>query len=375
MKSDFSFSELFDRYLANDLNILEKQKFDLGLKADSAFAERFRLHTEVDRALVEDDIMNFRRQLEKIGTKNSELVQATPMVISEVLSPEIDNAIIEQDVIALRTQLTRIHSSVLEEVDPIEINGYSGIEQALHNQDSWALSSELVVFGDLVSNDGVIQDNDQSLLSQNVDKAIQQENVMLLRTTLSEIGENTFTTKRIIPAQRKAIGYASSAIAAVFVLLIAGAIFLNQNASSFTSDRTFSTYFQPYDGIGNRRGTSEEANRVIERGIQKFNKGEYANALELFELCIIDGKRNETVLLYAGNSALLIGDQDKALGFFADWDQNSPVIEQVEWYSAACYLKKNEIEKAKAIFKKISEDPAHNYYKDATAFLKNIRLP
>jgi len=373
MNTDFNLSELFDRYLENDLNILERQEFEMQIKRDLAFAERFRLHKEVDKALVEDDILNFRLQLEKIETNNSDLVQATPMVIAEELSPEIDHAILEQDIMALRDQLNRIHSSVIEEVDPIEIMGYSGIEQAILNQDSLALNRELGVFDELVLNDGGVQDIELSLLSENIDKAILQEDIMSLRTTISEIGEKTVDSKKIIPIRRKVITYASSAIAAVFLLLIAGAIFLNQNSRSLTSERTFSKFFHSYDGIGNKRGPSEEGNRIIELGVQKYNKGEYTNALELFEACISDNNRNETILLYAGSSALITGDPDKALRYFANWDDSSPIYEQVEWYTAGCYLKKNDIEKARAILKKISEDPEHSYYNEATTVLKRIR--
>jgi hypothetical protein len=352
--------------------MLERQEFELRVKVDLTFAERFRLHKEVDKALIEDDILSFRRQLEKIGTSNSELVQTTPMVIAEELTPEIDHAILEQDVMALRDQLNRIHTSVIEEVDPTGITGYSGIEQAILNQDSLALNRELVVFDNLVLNDGVVQNNESSLLSQKVDRAILQENVMSLRATLTEMGERAVATKKIIPMRRKVITYTSSAIAAVFVLLIAGAIFLNQNSGSLTSERTFSKYFQSYDGIGNKRGPSEEGNRIIDLGIQKYNKGEYVNALELFEACISDNNRNETILLYAGSSALITGDPDKALQYFANWDVSSPIYEQVEWYIAGCYLKKTDIEKARAILKKISEDPDHNYYNKATAILKKV---
>lgn len=373
MNTDSNLSELFDRYLENDLNILERQEFEMRIKRDLAFAERFRLHKEVDKALVEDDILSFRLQLKKIRTNNSDLVQTAPMVIAEEMTPEIDHAILEQDIMALRDQLNGIHTSVIEEVDPIEIMGASGIEQAILNQDSLALNRELGVFEEFVLNDEGLQDNESSLLSENVNKAILQEDVMSLRATLSEIGEKTAAGKKIIPLRRKVITYASSAIAAVFLLLIAGAIFLNQNSGSLSSERTFSKYFHSYDGIGNKRGPSEDGNRIIELGIQKYNKGEYANALELFDACISDNNRNETILLYAGSSALMTGDPDKALRYFANWDDSSPIYEQVEWYTAGCYLKKNDVEKARAILKKISEDPEHNYFNEATAILKRIR--
>ena len=73
--------ELFDRYLENDLNIQEMQDFELRLKNDEHFAESFRLHKEVDAALMQEDVMKFRVQLDKIGIRNSDLVNSVPMVV------------------------------------------------------------------------------------------------------------------------------------------------------------------------------------------------------------------------------------------------------------------------------------------------------
>jgi len=373
MNTDLILSELFDRYLENDLNNQERQEFELRIKTDLGFAERFRLHKEVDQAVMEVDILNFRQQLEKIGANNLDLVQATPMVISEDVTPDIDQAILEQDIMALRNQLNLIHSSVIEEVDSSEIYGYAGIEQAILNQDSMALNRELNAFEELSLADGGFA-SEISQLSQEVDLAIQQVDVMNLRATLSELGDKAIATKKTaIPIRRKAIKYVSTAVAAVFVLLIAGTLFLNQYSGNPTGERTFTKYFHSYDGIGNKRGPSEGGNRIIELGIQKYNNGDHSDALELFEACISDNNRNETVLLYAGSSALITGDPDKALGYFANWDENSPVYEQVEWFTAGCYFKKNDIEKTKVILRKISEDPEHNYYNDAADLLKKMR--
>jgi tetratricopeptide (TPR) repeat protein len=372
MNTDLNLSELFDRYLENDLNILERQEFNLRIKNDLAFAERFRLHKEVDKALIEDDILNFRIQLEKISAENAELVRATPMVIAEELTSEIDHAIIEQDVMALRAQLNRIHTSVMEEVDPVEIMGYSAIEQAILNQDSQALNRELGVFEELMLNDKIVQDNELFHLSQNVDRAILEDDVMNLRTTLNELGKRAVPGRRTIPIRRKVITYASAAVAAVFLMVIGSSLFFNANSGTLTSDRVFSKYFQAYDGIGNKRGPSEESDRIIDLGIQKYNKGEFANALELFEASMGNSHTNETILLYAGSSSLITGDPDKALRYFANWDENSPIFEQIEWYTAGCYIKKNDLEKAQAILKKISGEPEHNYYTQATVILQKF---
>jgi tetratricopeptide (TPR) repeat protein len=373
MNTDLDLSELFDRYLENDLNFHERQEFELRIKVDLAFAERFRLHREVDKALIEVDIMNFRLQLEKLGNRNSALIEATPMVISEEIAPDNDHTILELDVKALRDQLSIIHASMIEDVDAAEIPGYAGIEKAIQNQDSVELSNELKEYDELVLNELSIQNPEQADLNQNVDKAILQEDVMKLRTALSKIGESAISSKRTLPARTKVLRIASSAVAAVFLLMIAGAIFLNQSATSITSDKNFSKFFHSYDGIGNQRGPSEGSNKIIEYGIQKYNLGEFSTALELFEMSIREGNHDETLLMLAGSCALETGDYDKSLRYLDNWDINSPNIDQVDWYRIGCYIKKKDFTSARVILNKILEDTKHPYYSEAKTLLKKIR--
>ena len=56
MNTDLNLSELFERYLENDLTLRERKEFEQRLLTDRTFAERFRLHKEVYRALIDDDI-------------------------------------------------------------------------------------------------------------------------------------------------------------------------------------------------------------------------------------------------------------------------------------------------------------------------------
>jgi len=377
MNTDFNLTELFDRYLENDLNIIEKQAFELRIKEDFTFSERFKLHKEVDKALVEDDILGFRRQLERIGNKNSELLQSVPMILSEEVTPEVDNAILQQDVMALRDQLNRIHSSVVEEVDAVEISGYSGIEQAILSQDTIALNRELGIFEDLMTNGNDVPDLELTFLNQDVDNAILQDDVMDLRAALSELGDRATAKTKTVRLTRRTITYASTAIAAVFILVFAGGIFLSQNSSSVTSDRVFASYFQPYEGISTKRGPSEDGTKIMDLGIQKYNDKAFGDALDLFKAILTDTKGDQipglsTILFYAGSCALNLGDPDQALGYFANWDEADPVFEHVEWFTAGCYIKKNDIEKAKVILKKIADDPEQNHHDQAIALLKKI---
>lgn len=370
MNTEINLSELFDRYLENDLNILERQEFELHIRNDREFAERFRLHKEVDRALIEDDILRFRQQLEIIGLNNSELVQAAPMVIAEEVIPEIDQAILELDIMALRAQLNRIHSSVLEEVDPVEIGGYAGIEEAILNQDSVALNKELNAFEELVMAEGINQDLEMTLFMQDVDKAIMQKDVMSLRNKLEEIGERSIVTPKSVPIQRRVITIASSAVAAVFLLLLAGTLFLSSASGSLTSDKVLSSYFQAYD-VSVPRGPSGSQPQLKDIAIEKYATGQHSLALELFRALDKDST-SPYIDMLAGNSAMLIGAPDLALQYFARINSEEPAFEYAEWYAAGCYLKKGDLEKAKGIITKISEDSTAPFNNQAKELLKKF---
>lgn len=370
MDTDLNYSELFDRYLENDLNTHERQRFELRIKEDSALAERFRLHKEVDLALIEEDVLRFRLQLSEIGFNNSELVQSPPMVIAEEAAPDFDHAILEQDIMALRDQLNRIHTSVIEEVDPIGIMGYSGIENAILRQDSLALNRELGAFDELLASESMDRNSSMALLVRDVDQAILQQDVMSLRASLEEIGGKAAAARKVIPMRTKVIRYASSAVAAVFILLAAGNFILNQTSGSLTSDRTISKYFQPYEGQGVKRGKTDESSKFYENGIQKYNKGDFKNATEWFEASLNGSERDEMALLYCGSIARMDGDPDKALGYFENWNEISPTYPQVEWFKAGCYLQKKDLDSALAILKKISLDVEHDFYDKASALLK-----
>lgn len=374
MNTDFNLSELFDRYLENDLNFLERQDFEQQLKTNQAFAERFRLHKEVDEALIEEDILNFRLQLEKIGINNSKLIQSAPMIIADEI-PDIDNAILEQDVMALRDQLSRIHTSVAEEIDPVMIPGYQGIERAILNQDPTALNRELNAFDELVMSDSSEDEAFMAELSQEIDRAIMQEDVLALRSVLDEIGQRAIPSKRVIPLRKKVLAITSTAVAAVFICVFAGTMLLNNTAGSLTSERTFSKYFQPYEGIGTKRGASDDTNQYIELAFHQYNSSQFADALPLFEACLNDPAneaRREVLALFAGSSAMQTGDIDKAIGYFENWDSNSPNINQVEWYLIGCYLRKGDLDKAKSLATKVSQESDHSFKSNAGTLLKKF---
>ena len=69
---------------------------------------------------------------------------------------------------------------------------------------------------------------------------------------------------------------------------------------------------------------------------------------------------------------MLVGEIDKALGYFENWNSESPHICQVEWYRLGCFLSKGELDKAKELATKIASDPDHDFRDQAAAELRKF---
>jgi len=281
MIGDISLSELFDRYLEDDLNILDRQEFELQIAQDPAFAQRFKLHKEVDQAVIESEIMQFRKQLEMIETNNPDLSEACPMEVARFFEPEVDRAILEEDVISLRNQLDRIHASIIEEIDASEIPGYANIEEAIINQDALVLQAELKEFTDSRSS-GTLPDEVKGItLSREIDQALLEEDVMELREKLSAIG-NRVTGKTLVVNSRRRVLTTITSIAAVMTFLITGTVVLFQN-SSIAGSKRLSGMFENYGSIGVSRGPVEAENKIVDAAVHLYNEKQYFLAGPLFD--------------------------------------------------------------------------------------------
>jgi hypothetical protein len=360
MIGDISLSELFDRYLEDDLNILDRQEFELRLAQDPAFAHRFKLHMEVDQAVMESEIMQFRQQLERIETNNPDLVEECPMEISRFFEPEVDQAILEEDVISLRNHLNRIHASIIEEIDAAEIPGYAGIEEAIINQDAAVLQSELKQFNNSRSSGALPEELDTVRLGREIDQALLEEDVIELREKLTTIG-NRVTGKTLVVNSRRKVLTTITSIAAVLTFLITGTAVLMQN-SDITGTKNITSAFENYEGIGVPRGLVESANITVDAAVHLYNENQYSLAGPLFDGILAMDDSDEVIKVYAGHCALQNDDPDKGIRYLADISADAPTFINAQWYLAGCYIRKNQPAVALAIIEKLSENERIDRY-------------
>jgi len=366
MIGDISLSELFDRYLEDDLNILDKQEFEQRLAQDPAFARRFKLHKEVDAAVMENEIMQFRRQLETIGAENQDLLSTSPMEVVTFPEPEVNRAIMDQDVIALRNQLNRIHSGIMEELEAAGTPGYAGIDGAIINQDALTLQNELKSFIERRES-GADQPADDKLILE-IDKAIMQEEVMELRDKLVSIGEKVTGVKTMVPQKTSVLTIVTRA-AAILIFLVAGGIFLLQMNGSSTSGM-----FDNYSSRSVTRGTVDNSDKIFNVALGLYDKGDYKGAGNLFDGLLENEDAPVIMKVYAGHCALENGDPDKGINILSTIPQDEPVYIDAQWFLAGCYLRKEQTAEAKQILENLSTtEKIENYPYPIEKLLKKLQ--
>lgn len=199
-----------------------------------------------------------------------------------------------------------------------------------------------------------------------VNKAIQEKNIMRLRYKISmihqqEIIQKTGSIRQII---RKNWHLAA---ASVTILIILGCFLLN-NINQPGSDVLFEQYYSS-DAIFTTRSGEDTENSNLTTGLQKFQKQDYDAAINLLKN--IPG--NIVSDYYLGISYIETKQFLKAKNAFnaITEQENNLFSEQAEWYKALCMLKLNELTEAKQLFTSISNSSSL-YNQNAKEILKEL---
>jgi tetratricopeptide (TPR) repeat protein len=346
----------------------------------------------VQQAVIEHDIMGLRSNLQSIAQNISshnwrseeiedylsdELDEDLKMMIeneSQInfnlmndigLYREINEAIGEKDIQQLRFDLksiTRFESSHTRSVAEIEDYINNDMEESLMGS-----------FEDeLLNNQGL---SAEVKLSREINEAIGEKEIMLLRESLKDIKDSEIETdshqKRGIsaPRLRKVIWY----VAAASVILMLGLNITFQN-HSYTGPELYNEFYRPLDGnMGATRSASLPEERLLNQALVKMNNKEYDAALKLFSEILAKDGRNIVGNYYTGTIHQQEGQFEDAIHSFTNVisQGDNLFVEQSEWYIGLCYLNRNEPQKAIRQFRKISESNGY-YHQQAKAILKKL---
>lgn len=210
-------------------------------------------------------------------------------------------------------------------------------------------------------------------LHAEIDEAIQESEVIELRKKLDLVHDLTQNKKQpglLRTILRHKLSRIAAASFVVLLIITSLSLYLLRPDGNMSNDSLFKIYYQP-DAALLIRGTDSQ-NAALIQAFQLYENKSYTSALEMFGQVLDNDGNNIPVQFYSGISNIELGQYRNALhpfNFIIEHQQNL-YVERAEWYTALCYLKLNENERAVDLFRKIShsnsskKDQAHEILKD-----------
>ena len=386
---------LYQHQIAGKENIHQfyKEQFDTESVSDEGSFTPFEegLFSEVQNALEESDIFDLRANLSQIARTlpahqysaedledylcsrmddtliaqfEAELTINSSLANDLNLFREIDLAGAEKDIMDLRASLNEIQKSEFRTSASIE-----EIESYIHCELS---EEELACFeAELTSNQNLKEEIE---LIKNIDQALNESDVMQLRSKLQHIASQIASEKRTersftgkFKFQRAVV---ISSIAASLILLLGITGLLSRHSSQV---ELYQKFYNKYETAGIVRSASSTADQTLITAMQKFEDQDYEAAINLFSEVISKDQKNMAGHFYAGVSLQETGKYQNAIQEYQTViiDKDNLFIEQAQWYIGLCYLQTNENKKAYKQFRNIADNQGF-YQAKAQAILKKM---
>jgi len=375
MGAEYSQTELFDRYLERRLTLTETKEFEDRLNIDPDFAVSFRLHKEIDFALLEEEIIFFRKELDKIHEENQgEKLGKAPMMISPKEDIKLDEAIMEEDVLSLRSQLNQIHADIDFDVTAEEIASYADVERAVAEQDSARLHDELDRFNSNSEYPVSPELVDRELLESEVDQAIIESDVMSLRSQIKVIAEELMPAVKAIPLRTKVSRVIAAA--AMIAILVSSGLFMSQRMGTENwLDQNMDKLGIENVGPGAARGEDDVTDKKILLAYENFLEEDYREALAIYAFVENDNDDSPQTWIYQGISHYELGEFENASNYFKrviDNNDNSH-MESADWYQIKCLIRQKKRAEAKARLNRILVLDQHDYKESARILIKKLK--
>ena len=145
--------------------------------------------------------------------------------------------------------------------------------------------------------------------------------------------------------------------AAIALLLTLGYILLDRSTGHIDYLALYDTNFHPYQPELAKRdagaGIKEKTN--YEKGLDEYKKANYSLALDYFNTSTSEDPDYTYGHLFRGLSLMELGEYQEALGSFDHLKADRSLDDYGTWYSGLCYLRLNQPEQAKILFRQLVE--------------------
>lgn len=210
---------------------------------------------------------------------------------------------------------------------------------------------------------------DELMLHEAIRSAIGDEELIDLREKLNVI-RHEYHEKEAAKKRKKQISIYSFGI--IFTAILTSTFFFYEK--SYTNDELFSMYYEHYDAGTIMRGEVKPAKDIYEEALRTFDLRKYADAIKLFEQIADTSEYYLSKEYFTGLSYMELKNYNEAIKHLetAQNDKQNIYHESTIWYCGLCYLKTNQIEKAKQKFQFLNNS-CPLYQKKSKEILKKIQ--
>jgi tetratricopeptide (TPR) repeat protein len=152
------------------------------------------------------------------------------------------------------------------------------------------------------------------------------------------------------------------AIAAGFSLLIIATFTLFNIIKDPTPEKLFAQYYEPFDNQSRMtlRGGEENTENIevelLQNALSEYDRGNYAESIELFNRIPDISENKISVWMYKGNALLHEGQVEDAKIMFQNIiSENAGFEVHAKWYLSLCYIKNGDYENAKSLLEEIRD--------------------
>ena len=222
---------------------------------------------------------------------------------------------------------------------------------------------EQTEFEELLRNDPDLMK--EFLLRKDINEAISENDVMDLRNKLNKIVNSETKVRNIYRNP-----FILSSVAAVAIILIVISCFYLFSNKMVSGTEIFNSYYSTYPTISSFRSSTGQTvqEHMLSEAFNSYDDGKYSIASDYFNQILADDKSNTMAQFYEAICEIELENFDKSEKLLNELilKNNHIFWEQAHWYLALVYLKQNDIDNAKNIFKIIiKEDMAQKPESDS----------
>jgi tetratricopeptide (TPR) repeat protein len=238
------------------------------------------------------------------------------------------------------------------------------LDHDLSDKDMKRFEADLEVSSELQSDLGLYQE---------IDEALADTEVLSFRDQLSDLRKETKKNKRTgsIPFRLTKPWHYAATAAVALILAIGLASVLDR---PLTNKDLLKKYYKPYEVALINRSDNTNVALSLKQAEHFYQLGEFAKAVEYFELVLAVQPDQPDTKLYTGISYYELQRYEEANDNFNKVIEHNDnmYVEPAEWYLGLCFLAMEDNERARRQFARIASSN-HEKAEEAEKLLRKIR--